>query len=866
MMEQYFEVKNQYKDYLVFYRLGDFYEMFFDDAITASRELELTLTGRDCGEAERAPMCGVPFHSAEGYIGRLIEKGYKVAICEQTEDPAMAKGLVKREVVRVVTPGTLIEPTLLSEQKNNYLCAVCFSDDGYGVCFADASTGELHATVLRGANMESRLLCEMGTYHPSEVIFNLPRSRVGAAAGFVAMHLKAVLTDAQAGRFEYTTAREALTLQFGATLREGVLEDKPLVCAVGGLLDYLREMQKNELVGLKELNIYTEGQYLEMDLNTRRNLELTETMRAKEKRGSLLWVLDKTKTAPGARMLRQWIEHPLLNVTAIEERQGAVEELHGNFMLREELAELLSGVLDLERLNTKIVYGTANAKDLRAVAATVAVLPELKARLADCHSRALSRIREQLDTLEDIHDLICHAIVEDPPFSVREGGMIARGYNEDIDYLHDVMTDGKGWIETIEAQEKEATGIKNLRIGYNKVFGYYIEITKSMVAMAPEHYIRKQTLSNCERYITQELKDKESTILGAADKVCSLEYEVFQSVRSVVAEAGERLQSAAALLAEVDVYVSLAAVAATNHYVRPHMDMSDKLSIVDGRHPVVEQFVKDSYFVPNDTELDTSHQRLMHITGPNMAGKSTYMRQVALIVVMAQIGSFVPAREASVGIVDKVFTRVGASDDLASGQSTFMLEMNEVAYILRNATKQSLIIYDEVGRGTSTFDGMSIARAIVEYTNSKKIGAKTLFATHYHELTSMEDEFDGIVNYNIAAKKKGDTIIFLRKIVRGSTDDSYGIEVAKLSGIPNEVIKRAKEVLATVEATAVDLRTSGEIKPVAVPASVEPDTMDMQEIINSQVIEELKAADLNTLSPLEAMNLLFGLQRKLKNG
>ncbi len=600
MMEQYFEVKNQYKDYLVFYRLGDFYEMFFDDAITASRELELTLTGRDCGEAERAPMCGVPFHSAEGYIGRLIEKGYKVAICEQVEDPATAKGLVKREVIRVITPGTLIEPTLLPEQKNNYLCAVCFSDEGYGICFADASTGQLSATVLRGANMESRLLCEMGTYHPSEVIFNLPRSRVSAVADFVTTHLRAVMTDAQAGRFEYGSARETVAARFGDTLREGTLEDRPLVCAVGGLLDYLREMQKNELVGIKELSVYTEGQFLEMDLNTRRNLELTETMRAKEKRGSLLWVLDKTKTAPGARMLRQWIEHPLLNVSSIEERQGAIEELCGSYMLREELCELLSGVLDLERLNTKIVYGTANAKDLRAVAATVAILPELKERLGACESRALSRVCRELDTLEDIYRLIDQSIVEDPPFSVREGGMIATGYHGDIDALREVMSDGKGWIERIEAQEREATGIKNLRVSYNKVFGYYIEVTNSFKDQVPEHYVRKQTLSNCERYITQELKDRESTILGAADKVCSLEYEVSQSVRSTVAEAGERLQAAAAMLAEIDVYLSLATVAATNHYVRPTVDLTDRLSIVDGRHPVVEQFVKDSYFEPND--------------------------------------------------------------------------------------------------------------------------------------------------------------------------------------------------------------------------------------------------------------------------
>ncbi len=865
MMEQYFEIKNQYRDYVLFYRLGDFYEMFFDDAIRVSRELELTLTGRDCGEAERAPMCGVPYHSCEGYIARLIEKGYKVAICEQMEDPATAKGLVKREVIRVITPGTLIDPVMLTEQKNNYLCAIHLSEEGYGVAFADASTGEASATVLRGANMESRLLAELGTYRPREVLINLPRSRAAAVAEFCTSQLHALLSDAQAGRFEYSPCRAAVAEQFGEALREGVLEDRPLVCAVGGLLDYLREMQKTDLRAMQSLNVYSEGQFLEMDLNTRRNLELSETMRSKEKRGSLLWVLDKTHTAPGARMLRQWIEHPLLDVREIEARQGAIEELVGNYMLREELAELLSGVLDLERLNTRIVYGAANAKDLRAVASTISALPELREKLSTTTSRALSRIYSELDPLEDIFGLIDTAIVETPPFSVREGGMIAPGYNEDIDYLHSVMTDGKGWIEQIEADEREATGIKNLKIGYNRVFGYYIEISKSQISMAPERYIRKQTLSNCERYITQELKDKEATILGAADKVCSLEYEVFQSIRSVVAEAGERIQKTAALLAELDVYRSLSQVAATNHYVRPMVDMTDRLSIVDGRHPVVEQFVKDTYFVPNDTELDTAHNRLMLITGPNMAGKSTYMRQVALIVVMAQIGSFVPAREARVGVVDKVFTRVGASDDLASGQSTFMLEMNEVAYILRNATKQSLIIYDEVGRGTSTFDGMSIARAILEYTNGKKIGAKTLFATHYHELTSMEQEFDGIVNYNIAAKKRGDGIVFLRKIVRGSTDDSYGIEVAKLSGLPNEVIKRAREVLATVEASAVNLRTSREAGDAPAPAPMEEDmTISLQDCIDDAVLAELKATDLNTLSPLEAMNLLFGWQKRLK--
>ncbi|MBQ7336982.1 MAG: DNA mismatch repair protein MutS [Clostridia bacterium] len=865
MMEQYLEVKNQYKDYLLFYRLGDFYEMFFDDAIVASRVLELTLTGRDCGEAERAPMCGVPYHSAESYIGRLIEKGYKVAICEQMEDPALAKGLVKREVVRVITPGTLTDPALIpSDTQNNYLCAVCFDESGHGVCFCDASTGEISATVLRGANQQSRLLSELGTYAPREVIFNLPRDRESAVANFVTGRLNALLEDAQGDRFIYPDARARMEAQFGDTLRHGVLEQKALVGAVGALLSYLGEMQKNDMSVIKELRVYNEGQFLGMDLNTRRNLELTETMRTKEKKGSLLWVLDKTKTAPGARLLRQWVEHPLMDPCAIDVRLGAVEELVEHYLLREELAELLSGVLDLERLNTRIVYGTANAKDLRAVATTAARLPEIKEKLQDCHSRALRRIYDSLDVLQDLYSLICAAIVENPPFSVREGEMIAAGYHEDVDRLRDIKINGKSWVEKIEAEEREKTGIRTLRISFNKVFGYYIEITKSLTSQAPERYIRKQTLSNCERYITQELKDIEATILGAEDKLHSLEYDLFQQIRGTVASAGERLQSTAALLAELDVYLSLATVASVNRYVRPTVDMGDTVIIREGRHPVVEQFVKDSYFVPNDVELNTTEQRLMLITGPNMAGKSTYMRQVALIVIMAQIGSFVPAMEAKIGVVDQVFTRVGASDDLASGQSTFMLEMNEVAYILQNATKQSLIIYDEVGRGTSTYDGMSIARAIVEYTNSKKIGAKTLFATHYHELTGMEQEFEGIVNYHIAAKKRGDSITFLRKIVRGSTDDSYGIEVAKLSGLPNEVIKRARAVLEQIEQSSGKPTVS--TTPPVRESAQDDGAMSLQDCINEQVVAELKAADLNIMSPLEVMNLVFNLQKRLKNG
>ena len=866
MMEQYFQVKEQYKDFLLFYRLGDFYEMFFDDAILASRVLELTLTGRDCGEAERAPMCGVPFHSCEGYIGKLIEKGYKVAICEQTEDPAQAKGLVKREVVRVITPGTLIESNLLSEQKNNYLCALYMGEFEYGVCFADISTAQVYATSFDGNNMDARLKNELGTYAPREVLCNLKRTNMGEIGEFIGAHKDMMLTDGQGARFDAVLAREMVRSQFGEQLRPEVLENKALCMAVGAVLSYLIDTEKSDISYIKELNVYSDGQYLEMDVNSRRNLELTESMRTKEKKGSLLWVLDKTETAAGARMLRKWVEHPLLSTSAITQRQGAVEELCGNFMLREELSELLSHVLDLERLVTRIVYGSANGKDLRAVCNTAAVLPEVKTLLANCQSEKLSHLYREIDTLEDIYATVVAAIKEDAPFSVREGGIIADGYNKDVDYLRSVMTDGKVWLERLAEEEREKTGIKTLKVNYNKVFGYYIEVTKSLISQVPDRYIRKQTLSNCERYITQELKDLEGTILGAADKICALEYELFQQIRNFVSERSARLQKTAAQLAELDVYLSLATVASKNKYVRPEIDESDAIVIKDGRHPVVEQFVKDTYFVPNDVTLDTSANRLMLITGPNMAGKSTYMRQVALITVMAQIGSFVPAAEARIGVVDKVFTRVGASDDLASGQSTFMLEMNEVSYILKNATRKSLIIYDEVGRGTSTFDGMSIARAIVEYTNSRKIGAKTLFATHYHELTSMEEEFEGVVNYNIAAKKRGDSITFLRKIVRGSTDDSYGIEVAKLAGLPNEVIKRAKEILASVESTSKAISESVEGGIGAKKKAEEKDDslISFDDCINEQVIAELKAVDLNTLSPFECMSFLFDLKKRLQ--
>lgn len=861
MMQQYLDIKEQYKDYLLFYRVGDFYEMFFDDAITVSREIDITLTGKDCGEEERAPMAGVPFHAVDVYIGKLIEKGFKIAICDQVEDPATAQGIVKREVTRVVTPGTLIETNLLSEQKNNYLCTIYLGEFETGLCFCDISTAEIYATSFDGPNTNSRLLNEIGTYSPAEVVINLSASKCRSVCEFIQSRTKAVISDNQPGRFEYHECREKAEKQFSESIKEEQLEDRAAISAVGAMLGYIEETQKKDISYINKLSIYSDSQYLEMDVNTRRNLELTETMRSKEKKGTLLWVLDKTRSAMGARLLRKWVEHPLVNAAQIKKRQGAIEELCSDFMLREQLSDLLSQVLDLERLITKIVYGSANAKDLRAVAASLKILPELHSLLEKCKSDELGRIYEELDLLTDVCDLIQRAIKEDAPFTVREGGMIADGYNEQVDSFREIINHGDEWRERIAEQERESTGIKNLKIGYNKVFGFYIEVTKSQLELVPDRYIRKQTLSNCERYITEELKDMEAKVLGASDKLCALEYDLFNEVRQFVAQNSDRVLKSAEKLAQTDAYLSLASVATKNRYIRPDIDNSDEIYIKDGRHPVVEQFVKDTYFVPNDTVLNQKSDRLMLITGPNMAGKSTYMRQVALIVLMAQIGSFVPASEASIGIVDKIFTRVGASDDLASGQSTFMLEMNEVAYILKNATRKSLIIYDEVGRGTSTFDGMSIARAIVEYTAGRKIGAKTMFATHYHELTSMEDEFEGIVNYNIAAKKRGDNITFLRKIVRGSTDDSYGIEVAKLAGLPNEVIKRAKEILVSVEDSAKNLKLSGEKeKP---QKTIDDSLISIEDNLRESVIEDIKNTDINTLSPYECMSLLFDWKKRL---
>ena len=856
MMEQYLEIKNQYRDHLLFYRLGDFYEMFYDDAKIASRELELVLTGRDCGETERAPMCGVPYHSAEGYIGKLVSRGYKVAICEQMELPTPGKTLVRRDVVRIITPGTLVESGLLSEQKHNYLAAVYMQGDseGIGVAFADISTGTVSATAFENDKRNNRLINELGTYVPSEIIFNRSYKELGALTGFVRERFSAAVNADEGRRYDYEESLIRVARQFPKHSFSNGMRDKSMICAIGALLDYIDETQKIDISYISSLDVYTDGQYMEIDINTRRNLELIETMRTKEKRGTLLWVLDRTRTAMGARLLRTWIELPLVDIKQILDRQSAVSELYNSFILREELSELLKNVLDIERLTTKIAYKTANGKDLNAIAKTIDIIPAVKSLLADCESRELLDLFGKLDDLCDIHTLITDAISDDAPFSVREGDIIRVGYNSEVDRLRSIKNGGKNLKNEIEAREREATGIKNLKIGYNKVFGYYIEVTNSQKDLVPDTYIRKQTLSNCERYITDELKDVEATVLGAQDKVNALEYEIFSSVCDKIYENLARLQKAGALLAKLDVYVSLADVAARYGYVCPKVDNSEKIKIQDGRHPVVERFVKDSYFVPNDTELDTQNNRVALITGPNMAGKSTYMRQVALITIMAQIGSFVPAKSANIGIVDKVFTRVGASDDLASGQSTFMLEMTEVAYILANATGKSLIVYDEIGRGTSTFDGMSIAKAIVEHTVDS-IKAKTLFATHYHELTSLENEKKGIVNYNIATKKRGDEITFLRKIVKGAVDDSYGIEVAKLAGVPDEVIKRAKDVLREIE--------SGEIKMVlAARNDEEAETPDST--LAYEILDEFKKIDLNTISPIEAMNELFRLKNMIK--
>ena len=858
MMKQYLDVKSQYEDFVLMYRLGDFYECFFEDAIIASRELELTLTGRDCGEGKRAAMCGVPFHKADVYVGRLVERGIKVAICEQVSDPKESAGLVKREVTRVVTPGTVTDASLLSEGKNNFLMAICFTGDTAGISTADITTGEISATYLSGKDLNSLIRNEIGAYQPSEIIINRRSSEIADIAGFAKERFSSLITDNIQRLFAYEKAKELARRHFKDEADK--LSESEMLMAAGALLGYIEETQKTEISFAKGINVYSRGQYLDIDLNTIRNLELVEAMRVKTKRGSLLWVLDKTETAMGARLLNSWVLRPLVDPVRISHRQSAVKAIYADRRRRDQLGELLDGMLDIERLTAKAVYGTANARDLKAIGESIKNLPDIKALISEFNSPTLKEITKELDTLDDIYELIDNAICENPPLTIREGGMIKKGFNADVDYYRSIKDGGEDIMASIEQREKDATGIKTLKVNYNKVFGYYIEVSKSFVDQVPDRFVRKQTLTNCERYITQELKEMENTIFSADEKLVSLEYQIFDSLRAFVADNRERIRRSASLIAEIDVYRSLAEVASKNNYVCPEVDLSSDIIIKDGRHPVVERFVKDSYFVPNDTTLDTNKNKVMIITGPNMAGKSTYMRQVAIITVMAQIGSFVPAREARIGIVDRLFTRVGASDDLASGQSTFMLEMTEVASILKNATQRSLIIYDEVGRGTSTYDGMSIARAVVEYTYSKKIGAKTLFATHYHELTDMEDEFDGIVNYNIAAKKRGDSITFLRKIVRGGTDDSYGIEVAKLAGVPNDVVKRAREILAEIESDKPAVRVEKkEAQPMFDLFS------GITESKENEAADRIRQVDINTLTPIEAMNMLFELKKMLSD-
>lgn len=851
MMKQYFKIKEQNKDSILFFRLGDFYEMFYDDAKIASKELELTLTGRDCGQAERAPMCGVPFHSCEGYIARLVAKGYKVAICEQTEDPATAKGLVKRDIIRVITPGTVMESSMLDEGRNNYICCMFSDSKKIGLCFCDISTGELYATEISGSDSVNSLTSQLASYNPREILIGGDIVKIKSLPAFIKSKLSAGVEMLRDESFDNKLCTDTVNMQFGEEM-QCISDSQVLISAIGALINYLKETQKNGLERINKIELYSDKQYMNLDYNTQRNLELTATMLNKEKRGSLLWVLDKTKTAMGKRLIRSWLEHPLLNVSAINNRQSAVEELVNNNMLRLDIMDALSGIFDIERLMTRIVYGSANGRELRSLAAALQKLPQLSELIADCSAKYLKKVYKEIDLLEDIYNLIDSAIVEEPPFSVREGGMIKKGYNPDLDILLTDMNDSKGILARIEAEQREKTGIPKLRVGYNKVFGYYIEVTNSYKDLVPETYIRKQTLTNCERYITQDLKDIEGRILGAKDRSVAMEYTLFDNVRKTVADNLERIQKTAKAIAVLDVLASLANVAADNRYVRPEVNLSTVIRLKDSRHPVVEALLNDTPFVPNDVYLDSAGERVAIITGPNMAGKSTYMRQVALIVLMAQMGSFVPASSATIGVVDSIFTRVGASDDLASGQSTFMVEMSEVANIVKSATSKSLLILDEIGRGTSTFDGMSIARAVLEYcADRKKLGAKTLFATHYHELTVMQDLLDGVKNYSIAVKKRGDDITFLRRIIPGGADDSFGIEVAKLAGLPNSIINRAKEILKELE--------SGSNAPTVIKEKSED--MQMSLISNDNaVVERLSEVDLNTLTPIEAINLLYELK------
>ena len=859
MMKQYLEMKDRNPDSILFFRLGDFYEMFFDDAKLVSKELDLTLTTRDRNKPpeERTPMCGVPYHSCESYIARLIAKGYKVAICEQTEDPATAKGLVKRDIIRIISPGTVISASMLEEGKNNFLSAVYADESGVGLCLCDISTGEVFATSFpAGPEARDHLENELGRFHPTEAVLSQGAWALAGLTDFLKDRLDCMCQHWEEEGFALDNAREMVDKQFTAGLETLPAGDTAAVQATGGLLRYLYDTQKTDLGHIAAFSYYTTGQFMELDLTARQTLELTETLRGKEKKGSLLWVMDKTRTPMGHRLIRGWMERPLLSPVQIARRQQAVGDLVEDIITREELTLTLREVTDLERLIGRVVYGTAGGRDLTALAAGLGKLPRIRELLSPCSSALLQSLAEQLDDLPELRELLQRALVDEPPFSVREGKFIREGYSEEVDRLRNVMDHGADMLADLEARTKEQTGIKNMKVGYNKVFGYYIEVAKSQTNLVPEGWVRKQTTVNSERYISQELKDLEHTILSAQDKVVALEYQLFCELKDTVCRHVTQVQKSAAAVAQVDVLNSFATVAAAGNYCMPQVDNSSVLNIVEGRHPVVEKMLKDSLFVPNDTHMDDGDDLCAIITGPNMAGKSTYMRQVALITLMAQMGSFVPAKSAHIGVVDRVFTRIGASDDLSAGQSTFMVEMTEVAQLLKNATRRSLLILDEIGRGTSTYDGMAIARSVLEYcADKRRLGCKTLFATHYHELTVLEGEIPGVKNYNIAAKKRKDQVIFLRKIVRGGADQSYGIEVAQLAGVPDRVIKRAREILKDLEAGGVE-------RPVV---SVQEDSgqVSLGDLGGETVLKKLRMTDVNILSPIEALNLLNELKQDL---
>ena len=861
MMKQYLEIKRDNPDSILFFRLGDFYEMFADDAKLASKELDLTLTSRDKdpkkAPEEKVPMCGIPYHASEAYIARLIAKGYKVAICEQMEDPATAKGLVKRDIIRVVTPGTVIDAACLDDKSSNFLCGIYMDSRSAGVAFCDITTGKAHLTAFSGKDRVEHVINELGRFSPAEAILNDGAYAERALVDVLREKFSCRVENGGERRFLLNEAEKNIRRQFGEEAQKRLPAGNPAAAmALGGLLNYLYETQKTDLSHINDLDYYEQGRFMELDLTARRNLELTETLRGKEKKGSLLWVLDKTKTPMGARCLRSWLERPLLSVTAICKRNAAVAALVDNTIQREELIAAMTGLGDMERLIGRIVYGTAGGRDMASLRAAIEKLPAVKEQLAALNDHRLSELTAELDTLDDIGQRIADTICDEPPFSVREGGFIRDGFNEEVDRLRHILKGGKSVMAEMEAKEKEATGIRTLKIGYNKVFGYYIEVSNSFKDQVPETYIRKQTLVNGERYITQELKDLEHEILTASERVVALEYELFTALREEISAAAPRIQKTAAAVAEADALASFAAVAVRNNYCRPDVDESGVIEIKEGRHPVVERVLKDSLFVPNDTFMGEKEGRVAIITGPNMAGKSTYMRQVALIVLMAQMGSFVPAKFAHIGVVDRIFTRIGASDDLSAGQSTFMVEMTEVSDILHHATKNSLLILDEIGRGTSTFDGMSIARAVLEYCADKKLlGAKTLFATHYHELTELENTLPGTVNYSIAVKARGEDIIFLRKIVPGGADRSYGIEVAKLAGLPDKVVQRAKAVLA-------ELENENGVQYVA--ARKEAEQVSLDAIGEGEVLDALRRCQPDTLTPIEAMSLLYDLKQKLK--